>query len=59
MAIVAIADRCKISASLDEGRIERLRRRRLDRGNRRPPRDRKGRDRAANDERREDASDHS
>jgi hypothetical protein len=59
MAIVAIADRGQLAASLDQGGIERLRRGRIDRSDRRPPPDRKGRNPARNQERRDNATDNS
>ena len=42
MTIVAIADRRQLAAAFDERGVERLRRGRLDRRDRRPPGDRKG-----------------
>jgi hypothetical protein len=58
MAIVAIADRCQVAASLDEGSVESQRPGRLDRGNRRAPHDRKGRS-AAKQHDGDDAGDNS
>ncbi|XSC44008.1 hypothetical protein ACF1BQ_040775 [Bradyrhizobium sp. RDT10] len=43
MAFVAIADRREIAAALDQGGIERVWRRRIDRRNDRPPNNRKSR----------------
>jgi hypothetical protein len=59
MAIVAIADRRQVAASLDKGGIEGSRPGRLYRRNRRAPHDRKGSRRATKQRNGNDASDNS
>ena len=57
MTIRAVSDRREVATAFDERSTERLRRWRIDRRDRRPPRDCKGRNRAANQERCNGASD--
>ena len=57
VAIAAISDRRKLAAALDQTGIEGLRFWRIDRGNRRPPRDRKRRRRATDAQRDQNAPD--
>src|SRR5487761_1997935 len=59
VAIIAVADGRKITATLDEFGVERLRRRRLDRRYRRSPGNAIGRNRAADQDRTDDACDSS
>ena len=47
MTVAAIAGRCERASPLDQSRVEGLRRRRIDCGNRRPPNDRKRRNRGS------------
>jgi hypothetical protein len=55
MAIVAIADRCKLSPPFDQVGIKGSRRRRIDRSNRRSPGDGKRRSGAAQQQHGDDA----